>query len=96
MTRTFVKLHGAWSGEPMYIDVDTIVNTGKNPEELSETTVTTRDHILVLVAETPDEVMELILDAGHAIVIESDAYEKRRDEELAAIAERAAQKESIA
>lgn len=90
MTRTYVKLHGAWSGRPLYIRTSSIISVGQNPEELSETLVTFLPGCTAFTVESPDEVMDLLNDVA---IREDFDYEVKRAARLAAIGERAAQKE---
>lgn len=94
MTRTFIKLHGAWSGKPCYLDADGIISAGKAPEDLTQTLVVFEPGYSAVVAESPDEIARLLLAGTDIDIIEDFNYDTKRAAALAAIAERAAKKES--
>lgn len=94
MTRTFIKLHGAWSGKPCYLDANGIVSVGQDPVDLTQTLVVFEPGYSAVVAESPDEIADLLFDRTDINIIKDHDYDTKRAAALAAIAERAAKKES--
>lgn len=92
MARTYIKLHGAWSGEPFYTEASDFCTIGRNPKNLSETLITTKSYLMAHALETPDEVAELLRATGEIVVVSDESFDTKRADALVAIRERAEEK----
>jgi hypothetical protein len=105
VSRTFIKLHGAWSGRPFYVEASDVCTVGQHPEDLSEasdvctvgqhpedlseTWVCTYSGLRAVAIETPDEVMHLMASDADTFIVSDKDYDTKAAERLGEISKRA-------